>query len=222
MSARLLETITVAKPWGVDRLPKPFNAGQDERIGEIWFAPPEEWPDVLVKYLFTSEKLSVQVHPDDANAPAGSRGKEECWIVLDAEPGARLAAGFVDPVEPEVMRAAAVDGSIEAMLDWHRVDRGDFFFLPAGTVHAIGAGLSILEIQQNSDITYRLFDYGRPRELHLDDAVAIAQGERYPGELHRGDVLSQPSEIVSAAYFAVALVDRPGSISGRPGAQGAF
>lgn len=201
----LLDTITVAKPWGKDSLPAPFVAPQGERIGEIWFDPPPALDDILVKYLFTSEKLSVQVHPSDAQAPAGSRGKEECWLVLDAEPGASLAIGFREPIEADAMRAAAIDGSIEELLEWHPVQRGDFFYLPAGTVHAIGAGVTILEIQQNSDITYRLFDYGRPRELHLDESIAVARGEPYgSGHRHHFD-LGTAATLVDGPFFRVQL-----------------
>ena len=156
-----------------------------ERIGEIWFEPDPAFPDLLVKYLFTSEKLSVQVHPSDDNAPPGQRGKEECWLVLDAEPGAGLAIGFRGELEPEDIRAAALDGSIEELLEWHPARPGDFFYLPAGTVHAIGPGLSLIEIQQNSDTTYRLYDYGRPRELHLEDGIAVAWPGAHPANLRR-------------------------------------
>lgn len=198
-TGRALETKSVEKPWGRDGLPPPFAAPAGQRIGEIWFEPPPELPELLVKYLFTSEKLSVQVHPSDAEAPAGSRGKEECWLVLSADPGAQLAVGFKHQVTPEQMRAAALDGSIEGLLEWHDVGPGDFVYLTAGTVHAIGAGLSLIEVQQNSDITYRLYDYGRPRELHLDAGIAVADGFPHPPHLrrrlpHRG---------------AVALVDGP-------------
>ena len=172
----LLKTTLSPRPWGVDALPTPFVSPPDERIGEVWFTPPAELDSLLVKYIFTSEKLSVQVHPSDAQAPAGHCGKEECWLVLAAEPGATLAIGFNAPIGPEAMRAAALDGSIEQLLCWYPVKPGDFFYIPAGTVHAIGPGLSLIEIQQNSNITYRLFDYGRPRELHLDAGVKVAQG----------------------------------------------
>lgn len=175
-----LETKAVEKVWGRRDLPAPFIAPGDEPVGEIWFEPPPQLPQVLVKYLFTGEKLSVQVHPSDAQAPPGERGKEECWLVLDAEPGATLAIGFKQAVTREAMRAAALDGSIEDALEWHAVKAGDFFYLPAGTVHAIGPGLTLVEVQQNSDITYRLYDYGRPRELHLDEGLAVARGEPYP------------------------------------------
>lgn len=176
---RLLDTYRVEKVWGRERLPEPFKNGSEERVGEIWFDPPAELPDLLVKYIFTSEKLSVQVHPSDQQAPQGVRGKEECWLILDAEPGAKLAIGLSEEVGEETLRAAALDGSIERLLTWHDVSAGDFFYLPAGTIHAIGPGISLIEIQQNSDITYRLYDYGRPRELHLEEALAVARREPY-------------------------------------------
>ena len=198
----LLPIRTVEKVWGRDELPAPFIAPDGKRIGEIWFEPPEQLPGLLVKYLFTSEKLSVQVHPSDAQsevAGLGRQGKEECWLVVAAEPDATLGIGFTDAIDAETMRAAALDGSIEDMLEWHPVRAGDFFYIPANTVHAIGPGCSIIEIQQNSDITYRLFDYGRPRELHLDQAVSVADGAPYPAALHQ--VLPQAGH--------VSLVDGP-------------
>jgi mannose-6-phosphate isomerase len=160
----------VEKPWGCDALPAPFAAPKGKRVGEIWFEPPPELDTLLVKYIFTSEKLSVQVHP------GGPEGKEECWLVIAAEPGATLGIGFRKPIGPEAMRAAALDGRIEALLEWHPVSPGDFLNVPAGTVHAIGAGVSLVEVQQNRDVTYRLYDYGRPRELHLDEGIAVASG----------------------------------------------
>lgn len=174
----LLPTVAVEKPWGRDQLPAPFDKQAGKRIGEIWFEPPTEMPDLLVKYIFTSEKLSVQVHPSDEQTLAtglGKQGKEECWLVIDAEPGAKLGIGFGDEIDVATLRMAANDGSIEQLIAWHDVQRGDFFYIPANTVHAIGAGCAIIEIQQNSDITYRLYDYGRPRELHLDQGLAIAR-----------------------------------------------
>ncbi|WP_394659058.1 class I mannose-6-phosphate isomerase, partial [uncultured Novosphingobium sp.] len=172
-----LPTKQVEKPWGKDTLPAPFVAPSGKRIGEIWFEPPPELSQLLVKYIFTSEALSVQVHPSDAQTidkGMGRQGKEECWVILDAEPGAKLGIGFKQPIDADAMRAAALDGSIEDLMEWHVVSPGDFFYIPANTVHAIGAGISLIEVQQNSDITYRLYDYGRPRELHLEESVAIA------------------------------------------------
>lgn len=170
-----LRTRQVEKPWGRETLPPPFGDTGGRLIGEIWFEGPEDLP-LLAKYIFTSEALSVQVHPDDAAARArGLRsGKSECWYILDAEPGAVIGLGLKREVGREDLRTAAGDGSIEALMDWVPVAAGDFHFVPAGTVHAIGAGIALLEFQQNSDVTYRLYDYGRPRELHLDDAVEVA------------------------------------------------
>lgn len=196
-----LPTRIVEKVWGRRDLPQPFANPGAEPVGEIWFEPPQELPQVLVKYLFTSEKLSVQVHPSDAQAPAGERGKEECWLVLDAEPGATLAIGFKHAIPREAMRAAALDGSIEGALEWHPVRAGDFFYLPAGTVHAIGPGLTLVEVQQNSDITYRLYDYGRPRELHLDEGLAVARGEPYPAGCRRKVSDDESVTLVDGPHF---------------------
>ena len=207
--AILLPTRMVEKPWGVTHLPAPF-APQDARVGEVWFEPPAELPELLVKYIYTSDKLSVQVHPDDAQAMAaglGRQGKEECWLVIAAEPGAKLGIGFRRDVGADAMRTAALDGSIEGLMAWHDVAPGDFFYIPAGTVHAIGGGVSLVEIQQNSDVTYRLFDYGRldggvPRELHLDAAVAAARGEVYDGaRWHQRLAGDQAAALVDGPYF---------------------
>ena len=169
MSA-LLQTRMVEKVWGREALPAPFVVPRGKRIGEIWFEPPRELDGLLAKYIFTSEKLSIQVHPE------GEHGKEECWLVVAAEPDAVLGIGFREPLTSEEMREAALDGSIGKLLEWHPVRPGDFFYIPAGTVHAIGGGVSLVEVQQNRDVTYRLYDYGRPRELHLEKAIAAAKG----------------------------------------------
>lgn len=209
MTGRVLETRAVEKPWGREDLPPPFAAPEGKRIGEIWFEPPPELPELLVKYLFTSENLSVQVHPSDDEAPAGSRGKEECWLVLSAEPGAQLAVGFKSDVSPEQMRAAALDGSVEGLLEWHDVGPGDFVYLTAGTVHAIGAGLSLIEVQQNSDITYRLYDYGRPRELHLDEGIAVADGRPHPARFRRHLPERGTVSLVDGPHFRLDRLDGP-------------
>lgn len=190
----------VEKVWGADSLPAPFAAPSGQRIGEIWFEPPAELPSLLAKYLFTSEKLSVQVHPSAEQAKVGEEGKEECWLVLNAEEDARLAIGFREEISPEAMRAAALDGSIEELLEWHPAKAGDFFHLTPGTVHAIGPGLSLVEIQQNSDTTFRLFDYGRPRELHLDRAIDVARGTRFPAE-SRAHISDGSACLIDGDYF---------------------
>ena len=179
-----LERRYVEKPWGRTWLPPMFDAPANERVGEVWFTNGADLP-LLAKYIFTSERLSIQVHPNDEQARARglTQGKTECWYILQAEPGATLGLGLKRTLSPEELRAAALDGSIEQLMDWRPVRTGDFFFVPAGTVHAIGAGISLLEFQQNSEVTYRLYDYGRPRELHLDDGVAVSRPEPYPDEL---------------------------------------
>lgn len=178
----VLPTRMVEKPWGRTALPAPFVAPAGQRIGEVWFEPPAILDQLLVKYIFTSDKLSVQVHPgatQPAEAGLGKEGKEECWLVIAADEGASLGIGFNRPITPDQMRAAATDGTIEPLMTWFPVRAGDFFYIPAGTVHAIGAGVSLIEVQQNSDITYRLYDYGRPRPLHLNEAISVANGNPY-------------------------------------------
>lgn len=200
----------VEKPWGKDVLPAPFTAPVGERIGEIWFEPPANLPELLVKYIFTSEALSVQVHPSDAQTLAkgiGRQGKEECWLIVAAEPGATLGIGFDEAIGQDAMRAAALDGSIEKLMTWHAVSPGDFFYIPANTVHAIGAGVSLIEVQQNSNITYRLYDYGRPRELHLEEGMAVARGERYDlARWHRTVAPNETATLVDGPLFRLEQV----------------
>lgn len=205
-AVRQLPTRLVEKVWGRERLPAPFVAPEGKRIGEIWFEPPPELPQLLVKYLFTSEKLSVQVHPSDANALAGEDGKEECWLVLDAEPGARLAIGFERELDPAWIKAAARDGSIEQLLTWHETSAGDVWFLPPGTVHAIGPGISLVEVQQNSDTTFRLYDYGRPRELHLDRALAVIDPGPYAAR-HKGPADPCGTALVETGHFRLDRIE---------------
>ncbi|MEQ7872702.1 class I mannose-6-phosphate isomerase [Sphingomonas sp. ASV193] len=165
-----LETKIVEKPWGRTGLPARFGVESKEKIGEIWFVPPAGRElDVMAKYLFTSERLSIQVHPDDETARARGypRGKDECWLVLDSHVDAELGIGTVRPVAADELIEAAKDGTIVDLIDWKRPKAGDFIYNPAETVHALGPGLTVLEVQQAVDLTYRLFDYGRPRELHL-------------------------------------------------------
>ncbi len=202
-----LPVLTVEKVWGMDRLPAHFSDPAGKRIGEIWFEPPLEMDQLLVKYLFTSEKLSVQVHPSGDDTPQGSGGKDECWLVLDAQPGASLAIGFRQDISAEAIRTAALDGSIEDLLVWHPAKPGDFFYLPAGTVHAIGPGLSLVEIQQNCDITYRLFDYGRPRDLHLDQGVAVACGGPHDPSLRQSLGINGNAQLVDGPYFRIDRIE---------------
>ena len=204
-----LERRYVEKPWGRTDLPPIFDAPAGKRIGEVWFTGAGEQP-LLVKYLFTSEPLSIQVHPNDEQARARGlpHGKNECWFILDAEAGATLGLGLEHAVSDEELRAAALDGSIEALMSWRVVRAGDFFMVPSGTIHAIGAGISLLEFQQNADVTYRLYDYGRPRELHLEDAISVARREPYPQTLMQHVAGSDERTLVDGPDFILVLGSR--------------
>lgn len=171
----------VEKPWGRHDLPRVFTQANGRQIGEVWFDSPDDKLQILVKWLFTSEKLSIQVHPNDAQAQALglSSGKEECWFIVSAQPDSRLGIGTLHPLTADELRDASLSGAIEDLMDWKPVKAGDYFYIPAGTVHAIGAGITLVEVQQNADITYRLYDYGRPRALHLDEGVAVSDAKPY-------------------------------------------
>jgi mannose-6-phosphate isomerase len=208
MPATLLATKRVEKPWGRHHLFPGFPdpAPDAEPIGEIWFQSPHpEQSELLIKYLFTSEKLSVQDHPSDEEAQKRGlpRGKDECWTILAAEPDSTIALGPLQPITREELRASAEDGSLEHKLDWKPVQAGDFFYSHSGVIHAIGAGLTLIEVQQNSDTTYRLFDYGRPRELHLDDGVAVADLEPYADYPSPGEVAPGRTILVEGPKFVL-------------------
>ncbi len=132
---------------------------------------------LLVKIIQADETLSVQVHPDDEWAKKlegkDARGKTECWYVLESAPGAKLVYGLKDGVEKSVMAQAITENNLEPYLETVEVCPGDFIYIPAGTVHAIGGGLRLLEVQQSCDTTYRLYDWGRGREVHIDKGLAV-------------------------------------------------
>jgi mannose-6-phosphate isomerase len=195
----------VSKPWGRRDLPAAFGAYEDS-MGEIWFDDPLSPLPLLVKWLFTSEKLSVQVHPNNQQAAAAGleRGKEECWIVIDAEPGAVLGIGTKRPLSAAELYKAAVSSELETLMDWKPVRAGDWFHIAPGTVHAIGAGVTLVEIQQNADVTYRLYDYGRPRELHLEEGVAVSRAEPYVDSRHgQLDMKANLKLLTQCAAFSV-------------------
>lgn len=159
---------------------------------------------LLVKILFPADKLSVQVHPDDVQAQAigEPRGKTECWYVLEAEPGAAVALGLKDGVTLEDVRAAIADGTLEEKLEMVPVRVGDMLFVDAGTVHAIGPGVVLLETQQTSDRTYRMFDYGRPRELHVEQGVRVTKLKTRAGKV-APRVMDGFTRLIEEQYFSV-------------------
>lgn len=163
----------------------------------------QEFP-LLLKLLFPDSKLSVQVHPDDQQARdmGQPRGKTECWYVVHAEPGATVACGLLPGVDPRQMHAAAADGTMESLLRFIPVQRGDMVFVDAGTVHAIGPGVTLLETQQTSDTTFRLYDYGRPRELHLEQGVAVSRAETRAGKVSPAPI-AHGTRLIAERYFTV-------------------
>ena len=205
-----------ANIWGGNKLREYGKVSEADRIGESWELsfvpgapatldcgastvdafPKEAWGKraqsfdffpVLTKFIDAKEKLSVQVHPDDAYALAneGQYGKSEMWYVVDADEGAGLYMGLSRPTELSELSEKIHDGSVEELLSFKKVKSGDVFFIPAGTIHAIGGGVLIYEIQQNSTLTYRLYDYmrrdkdGNLRELHVEKALKVLTPDVY-------------------------------------------
>lgn len=188
--------------WGRLRL-APWFADPVRPIGEAWYLADRDLP-ILVKLIFTSERLSVQVHPEDGED--GPRGKTEMWHILDAEPGATIALGFREPVTRDRLWEATRTGEVEQLLNWLPVKAGETYFTPAHTVHAIGAGIVLAEIQQNSDVTYRLWDYGRPREIHVDKAVPLSDLGVHPGMVVPRPIAEGREELVRSRHFVTELV----------------
>lgn len=202
-------------------------------LGQAWPEMSVEWRGqdfegesdfpLLLKFIFPKDKLSVQVHPDDAYAAkheqaAGGRGKTEMWHIVSAEPGARLLAGLKPGVTKEKFCTGLTDHTLEELFQSHEVAAGDTFFLPAGTAHTIGPGMIVCEVQEYSDLTYRVYDYGRvdasgkPRELHVEKALQVIDFESHPEvrvqgkpTMIRGQKIWET--LVSCAYFEATRFD---------------
>lgn len=159
---------------------------------------------LLVKVIFAKEKLSVQVHPDDKMAKkyGDPRGKTECWYALDAEPGAQVAVGLRAGVTLDQVEQGIHQGTLEESLNILPVVRGDMIFVDAGTVHAIWPGAILLETQQNCDLTYRMYDYGRPRELHIEKAIEATRLSTRAGKV-MPEVLADRTVLIDTEYFRV-------------------
>jgi mannose-6-phosphate isomerase len=224
------------KPWFSERVwgkrdlqPWYADTGTKELVGEAWLTGPQcvvetgpfagrtlesvsaemdgEFP-LLVKLLFPAEQLSVQVHPDDewAHALGETRGKTECWYVLGAEPDAGVSLGLKPGVDAAAVRASIATGTMEELLEWVPVSVGDMLFVDAGTVHAIGPGVVLLETQQTSDVTYRLYDYGRPRELHLEKGLKVIKTKTAAGKVP-SRVIDGFTRLIEQKYFVVDRFD---------------
>lgn len=202
-----------------------LNAIKSEKIWgyELWIASTHpngcqkefidalggEYP-LLVKVIQADDTLSIQVHPDDELAikleGEGNRGKTECWYVLDAAPDAKLVYGIKENATKEELAKAIEESKLDPYLEFVNVKKGDFIFIPAGTVHAIGAGLRLMEVQQSCDLTYRLYDWGRGREVHIEKGLAvIKQEEMIP-------VAPMPQEF-DCKYFTLEVKDVKGGWS---------
>lgn len=213
MTMELASTTVVRKPWGKTDLRPWSELGHDGvAVGELWFQRADRQapePELLLKLLFTDEPLSIQVHPDDTFAQSIGlpHGKTEAWYVLSASPEAQVALGLKRVLTPPQLRAVVADGTISELVHWQGVEAGEAILVPAGTIHAIGAGLVIAEIQQRSDATFRLFDYGRQRELHLDGGVGASKaGPAIPRM--SPSRLSEAREVMAVSrYFVLERID---------------
>lgn len=258
LSTRLvrLQPLFMSRPWGHEDLAPWYSAPGQSSIGEVWLSSDQNPTALgcnvaalgqslpLVKFLFTRAALSVQVHPTEefARSHLGHGGKTEAWYVLRSEPQSRVALGFSQPVSEDDVRESITRGELESLLGWHIPRVGECLLVPAGTVHAIGAGLAILEIQQPHDVTFRLYDYGRPRELHLEQALRVAdfgeysakhvslrhhelpaqrlaEGRGFVIESHRGVAARSLVRVSDAPAVLVALTGQ-GALDGEPFSPG--
>jgi mannose-6-phosphate isomerase len=175
---------------------------------------PNRFP-LLLKFLFPHEKLSVQVHPDDAAARRAGLpcGKTECWYVAHARPGAQIALGLKPGVTREQFAVSIEQKRAEELLNWINVFQGEMIYVTGGTVHTLGPGSIMLETQQQSDTTYRLYDYGRPRELHLKEGLAVIKEKTVAGKVVRpapsklNGGANRRAPLIAAPYFTVDMFE---------------
>lgn len=186
---------------------------------------------LLIKFIDARDNLSIQVHPNDllAQERHNSRGKTEMWYIIDAEPGAGLYSGFSQQITPDEYVRRVADDTITDVLAFHPVKKGDVFFLPAGRIHAIGKGIFIAEIQQTSDITYRIYDYnrvgadGKPRQLHTDLAKDAIDYKLYDDlKTTYTPALNQAVELVSCPYFTTSVLRIENSVTRPVAAHDSF
>ncbi len=184
---------------------------QGELVGEA-ARDPKRFP-LLLKFLFPHEKLSVQVHPDDAQALRVGQpwGKTECWYVAHAKPGSQIGLGLKSGVTAAQLEQAIHQHRAEEVLNWVDVFAGDMIYVAGGTVHTLGPGSVIVETQQQSDTTYRLYDYGRPRELHLKDGLAAVKEKVKSGKVLRPAPTeagkNRRASLIAAPYFVVEMFE---------------
>lgn len=185
-------------------------------IGEFWFQRADRSapdPKLLLKLLFTKQPLSIQVHPDDAFAHSIglANGKTEAWYILSATPDAKVAIGLKRMFSPAELRTAIEDSSIVGILQWRSVQRGDVYSVPAGTIHAIGAGIVLVEIQQRSDATFRIFDFDRRRDLHVENALAVADTGPVEEQSPPKQLSDSRTALIANRYFVLEKISLPPS-----------
>ncbi len=233
--------------WGGKRLAEDYRKGDNELLAETWelsdyegacsyasggeydglsfgelhklFAPTSS--AVLIKFIDSDGDLSIQVHPSYPKENA--MPKNECWYILHAEKGARIAYGLKDNYKSDELRLAAENGTLCEYLNYVEVKAGDFFYVPAGLIHAIGAGITLVEVQETSDTTYRLYDYGRidkngnARELHLDEGLKVyrhfSEQEIRDLRFEREYKIEQAECLTSCMYFTVLRLNGQTDIS---------
>jgi len=193
----------------------------DDLTGEhVYEKYGNEFP-LLIKFIEASSDLSVQVHPDDNTAMEkhGSMGKTEMWYILKARPGSKIYSGFREPATPDAVRKALADDSLPSLLNIDYPEKGDVFFTPAGRIHAIGGGITLVEIQQTSDITYRLYDWnrkdsnGNSRELHIENALsAIDYNASGSALIHKIPVTDETVNLVGCEYFVTNIIRLEGAL----------
>jgi mannose-6-phosphate isomerase len=202
------ECVIASGPHAGKKLGSVFDEAHDAMLG----AEAPAGSPLLVKVIFAREKLSVQVHPDDAMARKYGllRGKTECWYALEAGPGAKVAAGLKPGTTLGQIKEEIAAGTLESSLNAVSIARGDMVFVDSGTVHAIWPGSILLETQQNSDTTYRMFDYGRPRELHVEKSLEATKLTTRAGKIAPRK-LTDRTVLIDVEYFRVERIAMNGS-----------
>ena len=210
------ESVVADGEYAGKTLPELIDILKGKLVGEKVYAQHGNEFPLLIKFIDAQKDLSIQVHPNDELSAKrhGKKGKTEMWYVVGADKGAHLLSGFSKEVTPEEYAAKVADNTVTDVLTSYEVNPGDVFFLPAGRVHAIGAGSFVAEIQQTSDVTYRIYDYGRvgadgkPRELHVElakDAIDFHVEKDY--RTHYTEKKNEGVELVKCNYFTTTLYD---------------
>ena len=198
-------------------LPEMVRKYREELVGEANYARFGNQFPLLVKFIDARQKLSIQVHPDDelAKKRHNSFGKNEMWYVVSADEGATLISGFSRQITPKEYKERVHDGTFDEVLQTCAIQPGDVFYVPAGRVHGIGAGAFVVEVQQSSDVTYRIYDYnrkdknGKLRDLHISQAMDAINFSDVQDDFRTEyeTAINEPVEILTTPYFSVSLYD---------------